>query len=76
MKNLKCYATPRSAPSHVSICLERAMATLEDTMVFIRAISPEALPEGVHAALLEATVELGHTIGQAKFVAPTVKRRA
>lgn len=76
MKNTKCYV-PGAAknPSAVKVCLEKTMGALELATMYLMTVDPSLLPEGVHAALLEATAEAGQAARLAQTMAPQVRPR-
>jgi hypothetical protein len=75
MKTKKSFATPSNKPVDVQYRLKRAMESKVAVEMFMNAIDPAALPEGVHAAVLSAIVKLEQHLEAAVKGAPAKKAR-
>ena len=76
MKNIKkSFATPSNKPVDVQYRLKRAAETTQQAEMFIRAIDSAALPEGTHAAVLEALRVVEAAVAAAAAGAPQKKAR-
>jgi hypothetical protein len=71
----KSFATPSNKPVDVQYRLKRAVESKAAVEMFIAAIDPTALPEGIHAAVLTAITELEAALEAAVAAAPQKKAR-
>lgn len=75
MKNKKSFENPSNKPVDVEYRLRRAQQSIEEALIFIRAIDPNVFPEGFHSDTVRAAETLSAYIAQSQISAPKKRPR-